>query len=204
MKLRTTLRKMLAGWKNDLATPWQELCADVELNLDSPTLNCEMRPGELIVPQRKQCPFPGAPQHAHVFHAYDGIKFADIRAVIIGQDPYPNPAWATGRAFEQGNLTKWPENGYLVADSLRRVVQVLASARTGKSAYAVHDRAWKDLIKDVRSGLLRLERPRELFDRLESEGVLFLNTSLTVSAVIREGEPKQPRTHFRLWESLII
>lgn len=45
-------------------------------------------------------------------------------------------------------------------------------------------------------------RPRELFDHLEREAVLFLNTSLTVS--IFEGvAAKQCRRHFPLWAPLI-
>lgn len=163
-----------------------------------------MRPGEIIVPQRKQFPLPNAPKRGHVFRAFETIGFFDIRAVILRQEPYPNPAWATGRAFEQGNLAEWPENAHAVADSLRRIVQVLAPARVGKSAYVVHDRAWKGVVHDVRSGVLKLQRPSDLFDRLEREGVLFLNTSLTAGAVIREREPKQPRSHFRLWEPLIV
>src|SRR5690348_18356461 len=87
MKLRTALRRMLAGWKNDLRDSWQELCRDVELNFNSPTLDRDMRPNELIVPQRKQLSLRDAPEHAHVFHAFDNITFRDVRAVILGQDP---------------------------------------------------------------------------------------------------------------------
>jgi uracil-DNA glycosylase len=86
---------------------------------------------------------------------------------------------------------------------LRRIVQVLASARTGNAAYAAHDSAWGNLARDIRRGTLKLEPPRELFDRLEREGVLFLNASLTLSIVTGAGEAKDPRGHFPLWEPLI-
>jgi uracil DNA glycosylase len=91
----------------------------------------------------------------------------------------------------------------MIANSLRRIVQVLASARTGNTACVAGDRAWSTLLREVRCGSLDLEAPRELFDRLEREGVLFLNTSLTISVEIRSGEPKQGHGHFPLWEPVI-
>ncbi len=91
----------------------------------------------------------------------------------------------------------------MIASSLRRILQVLASARAGNPAYAADDRSWKELIRAARCGALDLEPPRRLFDRLEQEGVLFLNASLTVSLIAVAGKPKQPRGHFPLWEPLI-
>jgi uracil DNA glycosylase len=70
-------------------------------------------------------------------------------------------------------------------------------------SYAAGDRAWEAVAHDVRSGTLNLEPPRRLFDRLEREGVLFLNASLTLSLVLHAGRPKEPRGHFPLWEPLI-
>jgi uracil-DNA glycosylase len=175
--LRDALFKMLAHWRDDLATAWGAVLDPVELAFDSPAFRREMRRDELIVPGRKGAPAPGAPKDAHIFRAFDNIDPADVRALILGQEPYANPAWATGRAFEQGNLADWPENRKLIADSLRRIVQVLASARTRKRVYVTNDGAWQTLIRDVRNGALKLEAPRELFDRLEREGVLFLNAA---------------------------
>ncbi len=201
--LRTALRRALAGWQADLPPAWQTVFRGTELNFGSRALEYDLRPGEIILPGRKHAPLPGAPAGAHLFRAFDRIAPAEVRAVILGQDPYPNPAWATGRAFEQGGLSEWPAESGRVADSLRRIVQVLASARTGNPAYVAHDRAWKEVIRDMRRGELRLEPPSRLFDRLENEGVLFLNASLTLSLVNRTDRPKEPRGHFPLWEPLI-
>src|SRR5262249_25459087 len=133
-----------------------------------------------------------APRGAHIFRAFENTDPAKVRAVLLGQDPYPKLAWATGRAFEQGDLEEWwPEDARKVATSLRRLVQVIASARTGKPSYAVTDRAWRALILDAREGRCRLEEPKKFFNRLELEGVLFLNTSLTVSAVSANRAPKE-------------
>jgi uracil DNA glycosylase len=89
----------------------------------------------------------------------------------------------------------------LIADSLRRIVQVLASARTRKRIYVTNDRAWQALIRDLQSGALKLEPPREMFDRLEQKGVLFLNASLTVG--IRDSRPRRAQGHYSLWAPLI-
>jgi uracil-DNA glycosylase len=188
--LRDALFKMLVCWRDDLPTSWRSVLSRVELAFDSRPLRREMRTDEIIVPGRKGTPASGAPKDTHIFRAFDNIDPADVHALILGQEPYANPAWATGRAFEQGNLSDWPENRGLIAHSLRRIVQVLASART---------RAWQTLIRDLRSGALELDPPRKLFDRLEREGVLFLNTSLTVNV----GGARRPQGHYSLWAPLI-
>ena len=66
---------------------------------------------------------------------------------------------------------------------------MLAAARTGKAAYVSNDGGWKQLIRDMQDGMLDLEPPRKLFDHLSDEGVLLLNTSLTL-AWIRKREDR--------------
>jgi uracil-DNA glycosylase len=200
--LRHLLRKKLAGWKNDLPAAWRKILGETELNFESRALLCQCRTDEIVIPGRKGELIPGAPARAHLFRAFDQLKPESVRAVILGQDPYPNPAWATGRAFEQGNLTGWPVNRREIADSLRRIIQVLANARTGNTKYINGDQGWKMLVQDLHKGRLFLESPRRLFDHLQDEGVLLLNTSLTLS-VDASSRPKRIRGHFRLWEPLI-
>ena len=134
-----------------------------------------------------------------MLRAFEGTNPEKVRAIILGQDPYSNPAWATGRAFEQGDLLEWPDQSQAVTDSLRRIVQAIMVARTGAECYTAGDRAWSQLAKDAHSGLLHLEPPRRLFDRLEREGMLFLNTSLTISVRERAGGPKECHRHFQLF-----
>jgi hypothetical protein len=52
-----------------------------------------------------------------------------------------------------------------------------------------NDGGWKQLIRDMQDGMLDLEPPRKLFDHLSDEGVLLLNTSLTL-AWIRKREDR--------------
>jgi uracil-DNA glycosylase len=203
VKLRDALRRTLAGWEDDLPASWRATLRGTELNYESRTLAGPMHPGELITPGRKGRSSLGSPAEAHIFHALDKTTPKEVRVVILGQEPYSNPAWATGRAFEQGDLEDWPENNRLIAASLRRIVQVLASARSHRHAYVSADRGWKALVRDVNEGKLDLETPSKLFDHLQASGVLLLNTSLTLSVDMRNGHPKRCRSHFGLWEPLI-
>ena len=59
-----------------------------------------------------------------MFRAFDGIAPEDVRCVILGQDPYPCPAFATGRAFEAGNVARWRELDKMFSPSVRAVVQL--------------------------------------------------------------------------------
>src|SRR5262249_44724923 len=139
----------------------------------------------------------------HIFRTFENTDPAHVRAVLLGQDPYPKSHWATGRAFEQGNLEKWPEEPHKVADSLRRIVQTIASACTGNTSYAAGDPGWKILIREARTGQCSLNPPKELFDYLERQGTLFLNTSLTVSTIGWDSTPKETHGHFYLWAPLV-
>ena len=202
MLLRDVLRKKLASWKQDVPAAWHKILDDVALTFESRALNRRSSKNEIVLPGRKGESIPGAPVRAHMFRAFERLKPDNVRAVILGQDPYPNPAWATGRAFEQGNLKHWPESRREIADSLRRIVQVLANARTADAKYVDGDQGWKMLIEDLHRGRLSLEPPEDLFDHLENEGVLFLNTSLTVSVDVSR-TPKRVRGHFQVWEPLL-
>jgi len=161
--LRDLLRKKFAGWKGDLPATWRKFLGETELNFESRAFMCQCRADEIVIPARKGQAIPGAPARAHLFRAFDQVKPESVRAVILGQDPYPNPAWATGRAFEQGNLTDWPLSLREIADSLRRMIQVLANARTGNVKYINGDQGWKILVEDLHKSKLSLDSPRSLF-----------------------------------------
>lgn len=100
--LRDLLLKKLADCTEDLPASWRNVLGDTELNFESRAFNHNCGSEEMIIPSRKGDSIPGAPLHAHIFHAFDRLTQGDVRAVIVGQDPYPTPAWATGRAFSPG------------------------------------------------------------------------------------------------------
>lgn len=145
--------------------------------------------------------FPGARRDAHIFRALDGISPEQVKVVVLGQDPYPNPAQATGRAFEQGDLDVWPDDGSFVALSLRRIVQAAAFAQTEHPAFISGDAAWPEVPRAIRDGRLKFSgRPRGLFDAWQRSGVLFLNTGLTLSRFDSKTSPShQFDGHLPLW-----
>ncbi|MCD0504347.1 uracil-DNA glycosylase [Bordetella petrii] len=100
------------------------------------------------------------------FRALDGLAPSDVRVVILGQDPYHGPGQAQGLAFSVPDDCKRPP-------SLRNIFAQIAQDCPGTP----------------------LPRGNDL-SRLASQGVLLLNTSLTV-------EDGQPASHAkRGWETV--
>jgi uracil-DNA glycosylase len=203
MKLREALHQFLSDWQDDLVTEWRDVLSGVGPDFNAVDQALTFDDEHPIFPGRKGHLLPGAPANSHVFHALDGISPSDVRAVIIGQDPYPKISQATGRSFEQGDLEDWPANQKVIADSLQRIVQVLLVERVGNEAYGGADASWARVTADLASGELILEKPHALFDRLQSRGVIFLNAGLTITRFKPGGAPEQKFGHIPLWQPVI-
>lgn len=197
--LRHALMSFLEHWRDDLGAPWRTVLAEVEPAFDAVATGLTLLDSEVILPGRKGAAAPGARKDSHVFRVLDSISPVDVRAVVLGQDPYPNASRATGRAFEQGDLTEWSPNKQVVAESLRRIVQVVAHARTGKPIYREGDQSWGATANAISSGELSIPPPRELFDHWQSQGVLFLNAGLTLSRF----EKATQAAHIAMWQPVV-
>jgi uracil-DNA glycosylase len=104
-----------------------------------------------FVTERRSSGFTVLPEADRVFAALWATPFADVRAVILGQDPYPNPTHATGLAFSV------PRD---LAPPLPR------------SLVRIHEELWADQ---------RIPIPRHgSLQRWTENGVLLLNTAMTV------------------------
>lgn len=202
IKLVDALKEVLLGWRDDLPAAWRPVLQGVEPDFPRVDKTLLHEPWEPIFPARKGKRIPGAPSGAHVFRALDGVTPAKVRAVVVGQDPYPNVSWATGRAFDQGDLQAWHAEADLVSLSLRRIVPCAVAARTGDAAYTTGptSEAWARVTGDVARGALDLQKPRALFDHWQTQGVLFLNTGLTLSRFV---EAYQKGAHIPLWRPII-
>lgn len=204
--LRQALEEMLDGWKEDLSPAWRTALADVDPDFAAVDPDLQHESWEPIFPTRKGNVIPGAPRKAHIFRALDGTGPADVRAIVIGQDPYPNVSWATGRAFEQGDLEEWLPNPALVSDSLERIIPAVAVARTGNPEYTGlvnASQSWARVVADLASGTLSLQPPGKLFDHWQKQGVLFLNAGLTLSRFKKGGSDHQLRGHIPLWRPVV-
>lgn len=199
--LRAAMEEFLQDWRRDVAEPWREFLTGIEPAFEAIDESLTVDAGDVIFPGRKDREPAGAPKGSHVFRALDGISPTDVRVIVIGQDPYPRVSRATGRAFEQGDLASW--TGADVAMSLRRIMQCVAQFRTGRDAYTEDEAGWAALVVDVRNGSVQFAGPRETFDAWQHQGVLWLNTGLTLTRYQQGGDPHQLLGHIPLWAPVV-
>jgi len=197
------LRDVLAGWQDDVPASWVPVLGDVELGFDACDPSLDFEAWEPIFPSRRGRRFPGAPAGAHMLRAFDGIDPDAVRCVVLGQDPYPEPGFATGRAFEAGNVAAWRELDKMFSRSVRAYMQQICAARTGRPELARSFGDWPGLLGEIEAGSVQIEPPGEIADRWVREGVLLLNSSLTLSRFRVEVDPHQSRGHLPVWRPLI-
>lgn len=107
-----------------------------------------------------------------------------VRCVILGQDPYPQPGVATGRAFEVAGADSWADPR--INSALKNMLKALHRTYTGRAEPAP--------IAEVRAdSSFPVLPPDRLFAHWEAQGVLMLNTALTC----RTGAPG---SHAALWD----
>lgn len=84
-----------------------------------------------------------------MFRALDGLEPAAVRCVVLGQHPYPCPAFSTGRAFEAGNVATWRELDKMLSKSVRAFIQLIVAGRAGKPAYASGYGKWPSVLAEI-------------------------------------------------------
>ena len=201
---RDALEEVLEGWQDDLPPTWRGATAGTRLGFDAVEPALQLEPWEPIFPARRGKVFPGAPKGAHIFRAFDDVAPADVRCVILGQDPYPCPAFSTGRAFEAGNVAQWRELDKMFSVSVRVFIQLICAARTGEAGLAASFSEWPRLLAAIEGGRVALEPAAQLADRWVSQGVLLLNSSLTLSRFAVAIDPHQAHGHLPLWRPFIL
>ena len=204
VSLKSALTEILADWREDLPSDWRELCSGVQLGFADVDPNLELEFWEPVFPARRGKVFPGMPQGAHMLRAFDGISPNLVRCVILGQDPYPSPEFATGRAFEAGNVAAWRELDKMFSKSVRAFMQQIVAARTGEAGYARSFSDWPKTLAAIESGAIAFEPPSQLAQRWVDDGVLLLNASLTLSRFKVDVDPHQARGHLPVWRPLMI
>ncbi len=204
IQLKDALEEILQDWQEDLPPAWYANLAGMRLGFEDVDKDLTLEPWEPIFPARRGRTFPGAPEGAHIFRAFDGIAPDAVRCVILGQDPYPCPAFSTGRAFEAGNVAKWRELNKMFSTSVRAFLQLIVAARTGRSDYSDGFERWPALLTAIESGAVELETPSALADRWVRSGVLLLNSSLTLSRFKTDIDDHQSRGHLPLWRPFML
>lgn len=204
MKLKQALHETYADWKKDLAPEWLNVLSGTELAFDDVDDSLELEAWEPIFPARKGKRILGAPTDASSFRAFENLTPGAVRVVVLGQDPYPNVAQATGRAFEQGDVNNWVQESHDVTESMRRILQVVGDFRSGTKDYTAEDApGWGKLIQHLKVKTLKIENRRKLFGKWVDQGVLLLNAGLTITRFKKGGHPHQLKGHIPLWMPVI-
>lgn len=204
MTLREAMAETLAGWEADLPAAWQTALGPVGDAFDRIDPELDFAAWEPIFPARRGRTFPGQPKAAHLLAAFDGIMPDRVKCMILGQDPYPEPGFATGRAFEAGNLASWSELDKMFSKSIRVYMQLIAAARTGNDGLAAGFDRWPDVRSMLMDPAGGFEAPDAVADRWTGEGVLLLNASLTLSRFKVDMDAHQSRGHLPFWRPLML
>jgi uracil-DNA glycosylase len=186
--LRERMRVHLESWRNDLpeASGWPEFFADCpDPAFDRIPEALELEEDAAVWPSHRGSQLPGAPNGAHLCRPFEGIMPADVRVVVLGQDPYPEIESATGRAFEDGMQDR-------AGRALRRALCAL-----GQSALELSPGAERRAFCHGREG--RAAAIQTCFNRLAREGVLFVNAAWTFSRK-KNREDDHPSAHRALWK----
>ena len=204
IRLNDALSEMLEGWIEDLSPAWREVFAGVELGFDEVDADLQLLSHEPIFPSRRQFSHLGAPDGAHMLRAFDGIEPDSVRAIMLGQDPYPCMAFSTGRAFDIGSYGSWRDLEGMFTHSMRSLTQCVCAERAGRPELAKSTGEWSDTITAIESSAFELEAPPLLAQTWVDQGVLLLNSSLTISRFAVSGDPHQTRGHMLLWRPFMV
>lgn len=207
MKLRDRFRRDFGGWRDRLPERWKSKFDGVELGFDDVHPDVEIRDDEAIWPQAGNA---GDPASADTFKALRQLDPDTVRVVIFGNDPYTRVQQATGRSFEQGDLTDWVHDikePHLVSPSLQTLLCAAAATSPQHAAFDLLSlvdldpdegflwRAHQELARGLTTGGIRLRAPSEIFDFWAAQQVLWLNRTLTYSRWLDEHRPN----HTALW-----
>lgn len=202
--LRSALQETLKGWEEDINPEWRTISDNVKLGFEDVSADLLIEPWEPIFPSRKGRSFPGEPEGAHIFRAFDGISPENVRCVLLGQDPYPCPAFSTGRAFEAGNTKNWLELDKMFSKSVRAFLLQIAATRFNRAELASDFKKWPQLLNEIENGKVDFGAPSSIADRWVKSGALLLNSSLTLSRFSVNVDPHQSHGHLPLWHPLML
>ena len=165
------------------ASQWDALLSDP----DVPAILAQIE--EAIDPAVTGTDYYPAPENVLRFLRME----APVKYCIVGMDPYPSfnerdgiPI-ATGRSFEVSELYGQGWDYKIRQASLRNILKAIYYNETGTNPSL-------SVIRDeIAYGRFDILPPTEWFNAMEAQGVLFLNSTLTVEA-------GRPGSHQKLWE----
>lgn len=122
------------------------------------------------------------------------LNLNTVRIIWLGQDVYPANGVATGRAFEVGTLNSWLDKFRQV--SLKNIIRLIHKEYNGITDYK-DIKKFSEIQREIQNKQFNLKGPKDLFNSLEQQGVMFLNTSFTC-------EVGKPNSHKLIWQDFSI
>ena len=122
------------------------------------------------------------PVKADIFKVFRD-DLSKVKVVLLAMDPYPQKGVATGLAFEV-EKDSWMDKG--VNTSLKNMMKLIYKTYMGEVP------SIDKLRQEINDKTFDILPPNELFKSWESQGVLLLNTALTV-------EVGNSGSHIKLW-----
>ncbi len=185
------------NWREDLEPVWRGFFEGVEPDLgELPEWEVpDLFPDRLDLGYLREVEDPVPVRH--MLRAFDGLTPDRVRVVIIGQDPYPRRAGATGRAFEDGawNGTS-RETG---ASSLKRLLQSAAACQRPDLGISEEADDWAGIWDAIDAGNLAAPVMPRYFDDLAEHGVLCVNAAWTFT-----GRAKvHLDVHLKVWKPVV-
>lgn len=123
-----------------------------------------------------------------------GLDLNGVKIVWLGQDVYPEKGVATGRAFEVGTLNSWLDKFRQV--SLKNIIRLIHKEYNDITDYK-DIKKFSEIQREIQNKQFNLKGPKDLFNSLEQQGVMFLNTSFTC-------EVGKPNSHKLIWQDFSI
>lgn len=119
-----------------------------------------------------------------------------VKYIIVGMEPYPSSyiennqeiPEATGRSFEVSSVKSW--NQKFKQSSLRNILKTIYFNKYNVKI------SLNEIREKITNKEFKIKEPKEWFDSLENQGILFLNATLTV-------EPNNVDSHCKIWENFM-
>ncbi|OGS45151.1 MAG: hypothetical protein A2539_08850 [Elusimicrobia bacterium RIFOXYD2_FULL_34_15] len=136
------------------------------------------------------------PHKENIFRIFEKLSPKDIKVVIIGQDPYPQPNIATGRAFEVKGLNSWFTP--FRQSTLRNILKMLYNWHKSKANSKASRLEKIEIIKNaIEKKDFDILSPDKIFDCWEKQKVFFLNFALT----FKMNNSKNQDSHILYWQT---
>ena len=133
------------------------------------------------------------------------VDINKIKVIILGMDPYPSSynaesyrrgelasplemPVATGRSFEVANVDSWCQK--FKQASLTNILKSLYYLKFNKEENI------ENIRNEIKENKFKIFPPHEWFDKMEEEGVLFLNATLSV-------KKNKPNSHTNIWKDFM-